>query len=102
MIPLIEDNLAAIEALCKRYHVARLEAFGSAANEIFDPQSSDLDFLVEFASDAPMGPFRQYFDFLEDLKRLFGRDVDLVEAHAMRNRYFVKSVNATRKLVYAA
>ena len=102
MIALIADNRTAIEALCKRYHVARLEAFGSAANETFDPQRSDLDFLVEFAPDAPMGPFRQYFDFLAELKRLFGRQVDLVEARAMRNPYFIKSVNTTRKLVYAA
>ena len=102
VIPLIEDNRAAIEALCKRYHVVRLEAFGSAANETFDPQSADLDFLVEFAPDAPTRPFRQYFDFLAELKRLFGREVELMEVRAMRNPYFIKSVNATRKVVYAA
>ena len=34
--------------LCRRFHVRRLEVFGSAARGDFDPARSDLDFLVEF------------------------------------------------------
>ena len=49
-----------------------------------------------------MGPFHQYFDFLEELKGLFGCDVDLVEVGAMSNPYFIDAVNRTRTLLYAA
>jgi predicted nucleotidyltransferase len=102
MIPLIETHRSALQHLCCKYRVARLELFGSAAEGRFDPQTSDLDFLVEFLPDSPMGPFHQYFDFLEDLKHLFDCDVDLVEAGAMSNPYFIKAVNAARELLYAA
>ena len=37
--------------LCRRFHVRRLEVFGSAARGDFDPARSDIDFLVEFAED---------------------------------------------------
>ena len=83
MIPIVEQHRPALEALCRKYHVARLDLFGSAAGKTFDPHRSDLDFLVEFQPDAPMGPFHQYFDFLEELKQLFGCSVDLVERQAM-------------------
>ncbi len=102
MIPFVEQHRSALEALCRKYHVARLDLFGSAADGKFDLQRSDLDFLVEFQPDAPMGPFHQYFDFLAELKQLFGCPVDLVEGRAMKNPYFIKAVNASRKPLYAA
>lgn len=102
MTSLLEQNRGALHELCRHYCVARLEVFGSAVTGSFDPTRSDLDFLVEFQPDSPMGPFHQYFDFLAELKALFGREVDLVEAPAMKNPYFARSVNATRELLYAA
>ncbi|UCD30678.1 MAG: nucleotidyltransferase domain-containing protein [Planctomycetota bacterium] len=102
MIPLLEQNRQEIEILCRRYCVARLDVFGSATSGQFDSSASDLDFLVEFQPDSPMGPFHQYFDFLAELRVLLGREVDLVEAGAMKNPYFIKSVNQSRELLYAA
>jgi len=102
MIPFVEQHRSALEALCRKYHVARLDLFGSAVDGTFDVHNSDLDFLVEFQDNAPMGPFHQYFDFLEELKQLFGCPVDLVEHQAMKNPYFIKAVNASRKPLYAA
>ena len=102
MIPLVEQHRSELEALCRKYHVARLDLFGSAVAGDFDPQRSDLDFLVEFHPDAPMGPFHQYFDFLAEIRELFGCPVDLVERQAMKNPYFIKAVDATRKPLYAA
>lgn len=46
MIGLLEEKRTAIADLCKRYHVRRLDVFGSAAAGPFDPQESDVDFLV--------------------------------------------------------
>ncbi len=102
MNELIEANRDRIADLCRKYRVARLEVFGSAATGGFDAARGDLDFLVEFLPESPMGPFRQYFDFLLDLQNLFKREVDLVETSAIRNPYFARSVNASRKVLYAA
>lgn len=55
MASILDLHLAEIPDLCRRYGVARLELFGSAAGDAFDPQRSDLDFLVEF--DADQNPY---------------------------------------------
>ena len=102
MIETLEEKRAELINLCRRFHVRRLDVFGSAATEYgFDPYRSDLDFLVEFDRTDAMNRADQYFGLWEELKKLFGRDVDLVSVRALRNRFFIKSVNATRKLLYA-
>ena len=82
--------------------VARLEVFGSAAEGDFDEQRSDLDFLVEFGEVPPGDRFDTFFGLQRALAELFARPVDLVEAGAPRNPYFIRRMNETRRLVYAA
>ena len=48
MIDAIQLRREELWALCRRFHVRRLDLFGSAARGDFDPERSDLDFLVEF------------------------------------------------------
>jgi len=88
--------------LCRRYCVRRLEAFGSTLRPDFDPQKSDVDLLVEFEPLAPGKYADTYFDLLEALEQLFGRQVDLVVAAAIRNPYFRESVEREKALLYAA
>ena len=76
--------------------------FGSALTDKFDTATSDIDLLVEFGEPHGMSLAAQYFDFWEELKTLFGREVDLVERKAIRNPYFLASVNAQERLLYAA
>ena len=83
------------------YRVARLRVFGSAITDHFDPSTSDLDFLVEFLPDAPRG-IRPYLSLKEALERISGRDVDLVEAAAVRNPYFARRAFTEAVDVYAA
>jgi uncharacterized protein len=99
---LIESHRAEIAELCARFNVRRLEVFGSAANGKFDPARSDVDFLVEFDAARSLGALEQYFGLKEELERLLGRPVDLVEAGGSSNRYFLESVNKSRRLLYAA
>jgi hypothetical protein len=102
MVGLVEERLAAIGGLCREHGVKRLELFGSAATERFDPDSSDLDFLVEFLP-LPVGSlFDSYIGLLEDLAELLGRDVHLVTERSIRSRYFLRAVDQTRAVVYAA
>ncbi len=102
MIDLIQSKRAELEKLCRQHHVRTLELFGSAAVGDFDPASSDLDFLVEFLPTAAERIFHGYFDFRDALEELFCRKVDLVMPGAIRNRYFLGTVNQQRKLLYAA
>lgn len=102
MNPLIKKTHADLIQLCRRYRVHRLELFGSAARDDFDPKTSDLDFLVEFEPCSPSDHYEHYFGLLESLRALFGRPVDLVEAKAMRNPYFIRRVNQSRTSIYAA
>ncbi|HEY3397202.1 MAG TPA: nucleotidyltransferase domain-containing protein [Armatimonadota bacterium] len=105
MIDLLETHRAALEELCRRYGVARLEVFGSAAEGDFDPQRSDVDFIVEFAPGTELGAWlERYFALREDLAALIGRPVDLVMSHArsFENPYFAREAARTRRVLYAA
>jgi len=98
----IAAHQADLENLCQRFHVRRLDLFGSALDAAFDTARSDLDFLVEFEV-MPDGEYAStYFDFKDALERLFERSVDLVVASAIRNPYFRQSVERGKALVYAA
>jgi predicted nucleotidyltransferase len=80
----IDEKRDAVAALCRRYGVARLEVFGSAARGLdFDPKRSDFDFLVEFEKPSNLPPLEQFFGFAEALEKLLGRPVDLVERKAV-------------------
>lgn len=96
-----EQHLKEIENLCKAHSVRSLHAFGSVLSDSFTGDS-DIDFLVAFEDDYSAGSFAQYFDFKENLEKLFGRPVDLVCYQAIRNRIFKTEVDKTKKLLYAA
>ncbi len=90
----IAQNLEEVAALCRRAGARRLDVFGSAARNQFDPDSSDLDFLVEFDDLPPAEYADAFFTLKESLESLFGRSVDLVTAASLRNPYFRDRINA--------
>ena len=79
-----------------------MEVFGSAAKGQEPSGVSDLDFLVEFACPPRGGYANAYFGVLESLEALYGKPVDLVVASAIRNPFFLQSVDQTRTLLCAA
>ncbi len=99
---LVAKNRDQIAALCRRFHVRRLDLFGSAATGSFDPVSSDLDFLVEFEALQPGEYADAYFGLLAALEALLGRPVDLVMSSAIRNPYLLRSITSTKTVLYAA
>jgi len=99
----IADKRDALIALCKRYDVARLEVFGSAARGVdFDPAVSDADFLVEFKAGSRLGPLEQFFGLANALKDLLGRPVDLVEPSAVKNPFIRARINRSREVLYGS
>ncbi len=103
-VPLITEKHSALAEVCRRFNVRRLELFGSATSQRdFDPERSDLDFLVEWPPNQDLGPWlAHYFDLKTELEGLFNRRVDLIMASAPKNPFFIAEMNRTRQLVYEA
>ncbi len=51
-----------LKELCRSLSVRRLELVGSAAREDFQPESSDIDVLIEFEGNHAL--FDRYFDLV--------------------------------------
>jgi predicted nucleotidyltransferase len=104
MVSVLSQRQTDLTSLCERFGVKRLEVFGSAAtDDEFDPDTSDLDFIVEFRADQELGPWmRHYVAFRDALCELFGYSVDLVMSSAMKNPYFIREANRTRRTLYGA
>ena len=76
--------------------------FGSAARaDDFNPATSDVDFLIEFAEGTTPG-LQEFFGVKTAREHLLGRTVDLIEPGAVRNPYVRASINRNREAVYAA
>lgn len=99
---ILEQHHDRIVHLCRRYRVRTLEVFGSASEDSFDPVTSDIDLLVDFQPAPEMNAADRYFAMKNDLEQLPGRPVDLVMVGALENRYFIESVNQSRRQLYAA
>jgi uncharacterized protein len=102
MNAIIESRRPELLELCRRYRVRRLEVFGSACRDDFDPGESDLDFLVEFLPLRSGEYADAYFGLLEGLTQLFKRPIDLVMPTAIQNPYLLESINQSRSTLYAA
>ena len=69
-----------LDALCRRFGIARLDVFGSVARGEDGP-GSDVDLLYELAQGRSLG--WEIEDLSQDLADLFGRPVDLVSRKAL-------------------
>jgi predicted nucleotidyltransferase len=102
-IAAIEIPKDKIAAFCRRWQIVELALFGSVLRDDFSPES-DVDVLVTFAPEAGWGLF-DMLHMQDELKEIFGREVDLVERKAaersenyIRRRY----VFNTLETVYVA
>ncbi len=102
MHEMIEQKRAEIDALCRGLVVRRLDVFGSALGASFDPDSSEVDVLVEFDLGPGFDYFGTYFGLKEGLEQILGLPVDVVSATSIRNPYFRDQVMRIREILYAA
>lgn len=102
MVSVLAERQLEIADLCARFGVRRLEVFGSAASEEgFDPQNSDVDLIVDFQPGHDLGPWLQnYFALRDALSQVVGFPVELVMSSALKNPYFIREANRTRRLLY--
>jgi uncharacterized protein len=102
MLRLIEAHRIDVAELCQRFHVHRLDVFGSAARgSDFDPARSDIDLLVTYFAGYHPG-IAAYQDLRDALAELFGRSVDLVMDGAVENPFIRAGIERSRAPLYAA
>jgi len=102
VLPLIEMHRGDIAELCRRFHVSRLEVFGSAARVLdFDPTRSDVDLLVSYHPGHQPG-IAAHQDLRDALEVLLGRPVDLVMEAAVENPFIRAGIDRSRQSIYAA
>lgn len=99
---IVSEKQESLERICQRHEVSSLAVFGSAVGTVFDPDHSDLDFVVEFKPMRPVEHKNAYFGMIADLEKLFERSVDLVELGAVENPYVRGSIEARQKTLYAS
>ncbi len=103
MSPKIVIPKDAIAAFCEKWRIVELALFGSVLREDFR-RDSDIDVLVTFAPDAGHSLF-DLVHIQDELRALFGREVDLVERagiESSRNYLRRKAILEQAEVVYAA
>jgi len=92
-----------IQDFCRRWRITEFALFGSVLREGFAPDS-DIDVLVQFSPDAKHSLFNMVH-MEDELRELFGRDVDLVSRRGIessRNAIRRQSILDSAEVIYAA
>ncbi len=96
----IEVPREKIAEFCQKWRIKELAIFGSAVRDDFRPDS-DVDVLVVFHEDAGWSLF-DHIKAEDELKQLFGRDVDLVERRTIRNPFRRHHILNNHEVIYAS
>lgn len=89
-----------LESLCRRWKIQQFSVIGSVLRPDFRADS-DVDVVVTFQPDATWDLF-DIVRLRDELALLFGRSIDLIEEHAVRNPYMLASIRQTKRVLYAA
>lgn len=89
-----------IATFCHKWQIIEFSLFGSILGGDFSPDS-DVDILVDLAPDAPWSLY-EWTEMIEELRGIFGRDIDLVEKSGLRNPFRRHEILNHREILYAA
>jgi predicted nucleotidyltransferase len=92
--------LKQIEDFCRKYGVAEFSLFVSILRDDFGPES-DVDVMLAFRSGHGF-TFENMPDIQDDLERIFGRPVDVIEKGRIRNPIRRQNIMNSHRVVYAA
>ncbi|MCC7350336.1 MAG: nucleotidyltransferase family protein [Phycisphaerales bacterium] len=89
-----------VGAFCERYGVEELALFGSVLRDDFRPDS-DIDVLLKFRPGHGF-TFENTPDIYDELERIFGRPVDVVEKDRIRNPFRRQAILNNYQVIHAA
>ncbi|PQJ73816.1 nucleotidyltransferase family protein [Polaribacter gangjinensis] len=95
----IQKHSKEINKLCKSHKVKSLYAFGSVLTDKFNSES-DIDLIVDFQQIDILDYGDNYYNLKFSLEEMFKRNVDLLEEKAIRNPYFLETLNQSKKMIY--
>ena len=98
---ILSDRLGELTQLCNTYSVKSMYVFGSVCTDKFN-EESDIDFLISFANLSIDDYTDNYFDLHYKLEGLFNRKIDLLTENSLSNPYFIRGIEQTKQLIYAA
>ena len=96
----IDIPMEKIRDFCQRWKIVEFALFGSVLRDDFRPDS-DVDVLLRFEENAGWSLY-DIVDMKDELKTIFGREVDIVEKEAIRNPYRRRILLADQEVFYAA
>lgn len=99
-IPVLKDNIHSLIEICEKHHVSKFFVFGSVITEKFDPESSDIDVIVELMPMSPEEKGEHLLNLWDELEDLFQRKVDLLTDQPIKNPFLKENVEKTKLLVY--
>jgi uncharacterized protein len=98
----ILNKIDRLKEICEKHSVSTLYVFGSVLSEKFK-STSDLDFAVLFQD--KLTPFEHgdaFLELMDDLQKLYHRNIDLVSYRVIKNPIFKAELDRTKQVVYAA
>lgn len=96
-VPVGQEQIA---AFCRTWKIREFALFGSVLRDDFR-SDSDVDVLVTFAPEADHSLF-DHLRMEEELGRMFGRRVDMVEKQALDNPFVRHHVRHHHQVVFDA
>jgi len=96
----IEIDQEQIAAFCRKWKIKELALLGSVLRGDFGPDS-DVDMLITFGPDVSWSLY-EWVDMIEELKVIFGREIDLPSRGGLRNPFRRHEILTTRQVVYAS
>jgi len=96
----LQKYIGDIRILCRKNKVRTLYVFGSVLTAKFS-DSSDIDFIVDIASNDPLEYADNYFNLKFALEELLKRQIDLLENKAIKN-YLKENIDKSKSLIYAS
>lgn len=98
--PQINIPMDKIRDFCLRWKIVEFALIGSVLRDDFRPDS-DIDVLLSFQANAGWSLY-DIVDMKDELKAMFGREIDLVEKEAIRNPYRRRVMLTDKEVLYAA
>ncbi len=96
--PKLELPAEGIKNFCNRWKVKEFSLFGSVLRKDFRPES-DVDVLLSFHDGAQWGLF-EFVDMKEELEKIFGREVDIIEKEGIKNPFRLSEIIRSREVIY--
>ena len=96
----IGNKIQNLISLCNKYEVTRMFLFGSSVTGNFNPDTSDVDIIVEIDNMPPERKGELLMQLWGELEKLFARKVDLLTTPNVRNPYLKNEIENTKLLIY--